>query len=74
MERALLEGELGPLRESAALEAQRLEDLLTRSRELEEMCQQERQQHQDDIEVTSPCLSSHETIYTTSFSVKDCVE
>ncbi|KAK4311576.1 hypothetical protein Pmani_016937 [Petrolisthes manimaculis] len=50
MERALLEGELGPLREVAAVEAQRLEDLLTRSSELEVVCQQERQHHQDDIE------------------------
>lgn len=51
MERALLEGELVPLREKAATEEERLAALLKKSEELEERCFQERQHHQEAIEV-----------------------
>lgn len=51
VERALLEGELVPLREKAAVEEERLAALLQKSQELEERCHQERQHHQEAIEV-----------------------
>lgn len=52
VERALLEGELAPQREKAAMEEERLAALLQKSQELEERCNQERQHHQEAIEVT----------------------
>lgn len=51
VERALLEGELVPMREKAAIEEERLAALLQKSQELEERCLQERQHHQEAIEV-----------------------
>lgn len=51
MERALLEGELVPLREKLLADEERLEMLLQQSSALEEKCQQERSHHQQAIEV-----------------------
>lgn len=51
MERALLEGELVPLREKLLADEDRLEILLQQSNALEEKCQQERSHHQEAIEV-----------------------
>lgn len=51
MERALLEGELVPLREKLLADEERLEMLLQQSNALEEKCQQERSHHQEAIEV-----------------------
>ncbi|KAK8722171.1 hypothetical protein OTU49_012309, partial [Cherax quadricarinatus] len=50
VERALLEGELVPLREKMTLDEERLSALLLRSNELEERCQQERHHHHEAIE------------------------
>lgn len=52
VERALLEGELVPLREKVAADEERLAALLQRSNELEDRCQQERHHHQEAIEVS----------------------
>lgn len=52
VERALLEGELVPMREKAAIEEERLAALLQKSQDLEERCLQERQHHQEAIEVS----------------------
>lgn len=60
VERALLEGELVPLREKAAVEEQRLAALLQKSQELEERCQQERQHHQEAIEACHSRLEEAE--------------
>lgn len=63
MERALLEGELVPLREKLLADEERLEMLLQQSNALEEKCQQERSHHQEAIEVcTGVC---HWCIYVT---------
>lgn len=60
VERALLEGELVPLREKAAVEEERLAALLQKSQELEERCQQERQHHQEAIEACHSRLEEAE--------------
>ncbi|KAK7071683.1 hypothetical protein SK128_021169, partial [Halocaridina rubra] len=60
VERALLGGELAPLREKLAAEEQLLEELLQRSRQLEEQCQQEKKYHQDAIEACRTRLEAAE--------------
>ncbi|KAG7165669.1 Pleckstriny-like domain family B member 2-like [Homarus americanus] len=60
VERALLEGELVPLREKAVMEEERLAGLLQRSNEIEERCQQERQHHQEAIEACRSRLEEAE--------------
>ncbi|XP_050738373.1 pleckstrin homology-like domain family B member 1 isoform X4 [Eriocheir sinensis] len=60
VERALLEGELVPMREKAAMEEERLAALLQKSQELEERCLQERQHHQEAIEACRSRLEEAE--------------
>ncbi|XP_068238737.1 pleckstrin homology-like domain family B member 1 isoform X2 [Palaemon carinicauda] len=60
VERALLGGELAPLREKLNLEEQHLEELLYRSSQLEDQCQQEKQVHQEAIEACRSRLEAAE--------------
>nr|XP_045622979.1 pleckstrin homology-like domain family B member 2 isoform X5 [Procambarus clarkii]XP_045622980.1 pleckstrin homology-like domain family B member 2 isoform X5 [Procambarus clarkii]XP_045622981.1 pleckstrin homology-like domain family B member 2 isoform X5 [Procambarus clarkii]XP_045622982.1 pleckstrin homology-like domain family B member 2 isoform X5 [Procambarus clarkii]XP_045622985.1 pleckstrin homology-like domain family B member 2 isoform X5 [Procambarus clarkii]XP_045622986.1 pleckstrin len=60
VERALLEGELVPLREKVAADEERLAALLQRSNELEDRCQQERHHHQEAIEACRSRLEEAE--------------
>ncbi|XP_063861562.1 uncharacterized protein LOC135101478 isoform X2 [Scylla paramamosain] len=60
VERALLEGELAPQREKAAMEEERLAALLQKSQELEERCNQERHHHQEAIEACRSRLEEAE--------------
>ncbi|KAG0711701.1 Pleckstrin y-like domain family B member 2 [Chionoecetes opilio] len=60
VERALLEGELVPMRVKAAVEEKRLAGLLQKSQELEERCHQERQHHQEAIEACRSRLEEAE--------------
>ncbi|XP_042881409.1 pleckstrin homology-like domain family B member 1 isoform X3 [Penaeus japonicus] len=60
VERALLEGELVPLREKLLADEDRLEILLQQSNALEEKCQQERSHHQEAIEACQSRLEQAE--------------
>lgn len=60
VERALLEGELVPLREKLLADEERLEMLLQQSSALEEKCQQERSHHQQAIEACQTRLEQAE--------------
>ncbi|XP_063585475.1 pleckstrin homology-like domain family B member 1 [Penaeus indicus] len=60
VERALLEGELAPLREKLLADEEHLEMLLQQSNALEEKCQQERSHHQEAIEACRSRLEQAE--------------
>ncbi|XP_064098310.1 pleckstrin homology-like domain family B member 1 isoform X3 [Macrobrachium nipponense] len=60
VERALLGGELGPLREKLASDEQHLEELLYRSSQLEDQCQQEKHIHQEAIDACRSRLEAAE--------------
>ncbi|XP_071546028.1 uncharacterized protein [Panulirus ornatus] len=60
VERALLEGELVPLREKMAVDEERMAALLQRSIELEDRCHQERHHHHEAIEACRSRLEEAE--------------